>query len=344
MVGCVITQRGQVIGEGYHHRFGGPHAEVDALRRCTESPRDATVYITLEPCCHHGKTPPCTNALIAAGVARVVAPLEDPNPAVAGGGFEMLRNAGIRVDVGLLAEAAAGLNAPFFKLVRQGRPWVILKWAQSLDGKIATRTGDSKWITDGTCRAHAHHTRGRVDAILVGIGTVMTDDPLLTCRAGRPRRIATRVVVDSDLRTPPRSQLVHTAGEMPTWIFCGRNAPSRRAHRLEHAGCVLHRVTKTRQGLSLPVVLDVLGRHDMTNVLVEGGGRVLGGFFDQGLADEFHIYVAPILIGGKAASGPLDAQGVPTVATAVRIPQPLRFKPLGSGLFVCTRALSVPVP
>ena len=176
MVGCVIASHGRVIGEGYHHRFGGPHAEVDALRRCTATPRGATVYVTLEPCCHYGKTPPCTEALIGAEVARVVAPLEDPNPAVAGGGFARLRKAGIRTDVGLLREEVARLNAPFFKLVQRHRPWVILKWAQSLDGKIATRMGESKWITDEVCRAHAHRTRGRVDAIVEGIGSVLRDD------------------------------------------------------------------------------------------------------------------------------------------------------------------------
>ena len=333
LVGCVIVRSGHVLGEGYHRRFGGPHAEVEALRRCRQTPRGATVYVTLEPCGHYGKTPPCTDALIAAGVTRVVAPREDPNPPVAGKGFAALRRAGLRVDVGLLADEAAKVNAPFFKLVREHRPWVILKWAQSLDGKIATRTGDSKWISDETCRAHAHRTRGRVDAILVGIGTVLRDDPLLTCRLARPRRVATRVVLDSNLRTPPRSQLVRTARKVPTWIFHARKAPARRAHALEKGGCRLYAVPSTRRGLSLPAILDALGEHQMTNVLVEGGGRLLGSFFDKGLADEFHIYIAPQLIGGAGAAGPLHGEGVRKVAAAPSLSPALSLTRLGNGYF-----------
>jgi diaminohydroxyphosphoribosylaminopyrimidine deaminase/5-amino-6-(5-phosphoribosylamino)uracil reductase len=331
MVGCVIVKDGRVIGTGWHRRFGGPHAEIEALRRCTESPRGATVYVSLEPCCHHGKTPPCTDALLAAGIARVVAPLEDPNPPVAGGGFAQLCAAGLRVDVGLLAPAAADLIAPFLKLVRQHRPWVILKWAQSLDGKIATRNGDAKWISDDVCRAHAHRIRGRLDAIIVGLGTVLRDDPLLTCRVGRPPRVATRIVLDTQLRTPLRSQLVRTAQATPTWIFCGKTAPARRAATLEAAGCRVLRVPATDQGVSLPTVLGMLGRQMFTNVLVEGGGTVLGRFLDQRLADELHVYIAPLLIGGSAAPGPWHTAGVARVAQAPRLPDRCRLRPLGNG-------------
>lgn len=337
MVGCVITRGGRVIGEGYHHRFGGPHAEIEALRACAGSPRGATVYVTLEPCCHYGKTPPCTDALLAAGVARVVAPLKDPNLPVAGGGFARLRKAGVRVEVGMCADEAAELNAPFFKLVRARRPWVILKWAQSLDGKIATRTGDAKWISDEVCRRHAHRTRGRLDAILVGLGTVLADDPLLTCRVGRPRRIATRVVLDSSLRTPLGSQLVRTARRTPTLIFHGRQASARRARALVRADCELQPVALTRAGLSLPAILDALGARQMTNILVEGGGRLLGQFFDQRLADELHVYIAPLLIGGRNAPGPLHARGAATVADAWHLPPGARLKPLGNGYFLQCR-------
>src|SRR5262245_29686131 len=177
LVGCVLVRAGRIIGEGWHAKFGGPHAEVRALKSCQSSPRGATAYVTLEPCCHHGKTPPCTDALLAAGVTRVVAAVRDPNPAVHGRGAETLRKAGIRVEFGLLAAEGADLIAPFAKLVKTSRPWVILKWAQSLDGVIATRTGDSKWISDEACRAHAHRTRGRVDGILVGVNTLLRDDP-----------------------------------------------------------------------------------------------------------------------------------------------------------------------
>lgn len=337
MVGCVITRGKRIIGEGCHRRFGGPHAEVETLRRCSRSPRGATVYVTLEPCCHYGKTPPCTDALLAAGVARVVAPLKDPNPPVAGGGFALLRKAGVRVDVGLLADEAAALNAPFFKLVREQRPWVILKWAQSLDGKIATRTGDAKWISDETCRRHAHRTRGRLDAILVGLGTVLSDDPLLTCRVGRPRRIATRVVLDSSLHTPAGSQLVRTARRTPTLIFHSREAPARRARALARAGCELQPVARTRAGLSLPAILDVLGARQMTNILVEGGGRLLGRFHDQQLADELHIYIAPLLIGGADAPGPLHARGAASITDAWHLPPAARLTRLGTGYFLPCR-------
>ncbi len=337
MVGCVIVHAGRVIGEGYHRRFGAAHAEIDALQRCTSSPRDATVYVTLEPCCHHGKTPPCTDALIAAGVARVVAPLADPNPDVQDKGFAQLRAAGIEVTVGVCASAARAVNAPFAKLVTRRRPWVILKWAQSLDGKIATHTGDSKWISDETCRAHAHKTRGRMDAIIVGVGTVLRDDPALTCRIERPRRVATRIVLDTRLRTPPTCSLVQTAREVPTWIFCGQRVQQRRVRPLEAAGCVIQRVPTTRWGLSLPAVLAQLGRREMTNVLVEGGGRVLGRFFDQKLADEFHVYVAPLLIGGENATGPLDAQGAATVANAWHLPTGTKPRALGNGQFISAR-------
>jgi diaminohydroxyphosphoribosylaminopyrimidine deaminase/5-amino-6-(5-phosphoribosylamino)uracil reductase len=337
MVGCIIVRNGRIIGEGYHRRFGGPHAEVEALRRCTESPRRGTAYVTLEPCCHYGKTPPCTEALIAAGVSRVVAPLLDPNPAVAGRGFAVLRKAGVRVDVGLLAKDARDLNAPYFKLVGQGRPWVILKWAQSLDGKIATYAGDSKWITDKTCRAHVHRTRGRVDAILVGVGTVLCDDPLLTCRLGRPRRVATRIILDTHLRTPPRCRLVRSARQTPTWIFCTRNPPPKRARSLEQAGCLLHQMPRARAGVSLPAVLDALGQQQMTNVLVEGGGTLLGSFFDQRLADELHVYVGPLLVGGREAPGPLGGRGIGRVADALRLPEAAPLRRLGTGHFLSAR-------
>jgi len=337
MVGCVVARGRKVLGEGFHGRFGGPHAEIVALRRCKGSARGATVYVTLEPCCHHGKTPPCTEALLAAGIARVVAPMADPHPQVRGRGFTALRKAGVQVDVGLLADQAVALTAPFTKLTREGRPWVILKWAQSMDGKIATRSGDSKWISDETCRGHAHRTRGRIDAIIAGVGTVLRDDPLLTCRTGRPRRIATRIVLDSRLRTPSTAQLVRTARQTPTWIFCSREASARRVHALEKTGCVVHRVGRPRYGLSLPRVLDVLGTHAMTNVLVEGGGAVLGSFFDQKLADECHVYIAPRLLGGRQAPGPLHGRGVERVAEGVRLPDDARLRRLGNGYFLGVR-------
>jgi len=304
MVGCVLVRRGRVIGEGWHRRFGGPHAERDALRRCTGSASGATAYVTLEPCCHFGKTPPCTDALIEAGVVRVVAATIDPFAAVRGQGFRTLRKAGIRVDVGVCGAEAEILNAPYFKVRRTGRPWVILKWAQSLDGKIATHAGDSKWITGQAARREAHRLRGRVDAVVVGIGTVLADDPDLTCRHVKPKRTATRIVLDGRLRIPRRAGLVRTARHAPVLIATTRTALRRRrgtADWLASAGCEVLALPGRAGRVDLTALLDELGRREMTNVMVEGGGEVLGAFFDQGLADEALVFVAPKLVGGRRA-------------------------------------------
>ena len=330
MVGCVVVRSRRVIGEGYHRRYGGPHAEVDALRRCTGSPRGATAYVTLEPCCHHGKTGPCTDALIAAGITRVVVAMKDPSPAVAGKGLAQLRRAGIAVQVGLCNEQARILNAPYLKLRTVGRPWVILKWAQSLDGKIATRTGDSKWITSQAARKHAHRIRGRVDAVIVGVGTARADDPALTCRQVPSRRTATRIVVDSQLTVPATLQLVRAAGQTPTVIATTRRAVQahrRLADQLVRAGCDVVTLPSHSGHVDLGALLDELGRRQMTNVMVEGGGRLLGAFVDQGLADEAVAFISPRLIGGAQAIGPLHGLGVRHVRDAD--PLPIETRRLG---------------
>lgn len=328
MVGCVLVRSGRVVGEGWHKRFGGPHAEVFALRTAGAAARGATAYVTLEPCCYHGKTPACTDALIKAGVSRVVAAMTDPNPRVRGRGAKLLRAAGIDVELGLLRDEAEALNAPFTKLVRTGRPWVILKWAQSLDGAIATASGDSKWISDEACRAHAHKTRGRVDAIVVGVNTVLRDDPELTCRVGQPRRVAVRVVLDSKLRTPMRSKLVRTARETPTWIVT-TVAASSAAYRLERSGCRVVRTSSQRDSVDLGALLDHIGESGFANVLVEGGSQVHGAFLSRGLADELHIYTAPILIPGRDALRPIGGDSLDRVrdATALRIFEQRRIGP-----------------
>jgi diaminohydroxyphosphoribosylaminopyrimidine deaminase/5-amino-6-(5-phosphoribosylamino)uracil reductase len=310
MVGCVIVRGRRVVGEGYHRRFGGPHAEVHALRQAGSKARGATVYVTLEPCCHQGKTPPCTEALIKAGVGRVVVAMRDSFPPVCGRGFRLLRSAGMDVSSGLLGREARRLNAPYIKLQKTGQPWVILKWAQSLDGKIATRTGDSQWISCLRSRQWAHRIRSRVDAIVVGVGTVLADDPSLTCRDAPVRRIATRVVLDPNLRTPTGAKLVRTAREVPTMIVTdNRGGRSRRAAALEHKGVEILCVKRKRNGLDLQALLRALGRRNMTNIMVEGGGRSLGAFYDAGLADEAIVFVAPRLIGGEDAVSPLAGIG-----------------------------------
>ncbi|HUW82954.1 MAG TPA: bifunctional diaminohydroxyphosphoribosylaminopyrimidine deaminase/5-amino-6-(5-phosphoribosylamino)uracil reductase RibD [Phycisphaerae bacterium] len=320
MVGCVVVRGGRVLGEGYHRKFGGKHAEIEALARCKGSARGATVYVTLEPCCHHGKTPPCSDSLIAAGVRRVVAAMRDPFAAVAGRGFARLRRAGIEVGVGLCGEQARRLNAAYLKLRTEGRPWVILKWAQSLDGKIATRTGDSKWISSQAARREAHRLRGRVDAVIVGSGTARVDDPMLTCRHVRARRMASRIVVTGGLRIDPRSKLVRTAGQVPTIVATTRASLRRHARLvdvLREAGCEVLGVGSRRGRVSLAGLLDELGGRQMTNVLVEGGGDLLGVFFDDRLADEVVMFVSPKLIGGAAAPGPLGGVGVSRVLHGV---------------------------
>ncbi len=311
MVGCVIARRGRIVGEGYHRRFGGPHAEVHALRAAGKRAAGSTVYVTLEPCCHHGKTPPCTDALIAAKVRRVVAAMRDPFPPVGGRGVGLLRNAGIDVDVGLCEAEAKQLTAPYIKRQRTGRPWVILKWAQSLDGKIATHRGESQWISGEASRRRAHQLRGRVDAIVVGVGTVTTDDPLLTCRHVRPRRIATRIVLDPNLRTPLRAKLITTARKVPTLLVVDRKRVSpRRIKPFERAGAEVLAVNAARGSLDLGSLLDELGQRSMTNVLVEGGSKTLGSFFDADLVDEFFVFVAPRLIGGADAPAGLGGIGI----------------------------------
>jgi diaminohydroxyphosphoribosylaminopyrimidine deaminase/5-amino-6-(5-phosphoribosylamino)uracil reductase len=316
MVGCVIVKSGRIVGTGYHRKFGGPHAEPNALRDAGNLAKGATIYVSLEPCNHTGKTPPCTEALIRAGVKQIIAAMKDPNPIVAGKGFRRLRAAGIQTQVGLLHDEAAALNAPFIKYFVERRPYVILKWAQSIDGKIATRTGDSKWITSLESRKAAHALRARVDAVIVGIGTVLADDPDLTARLVRPKRVAARIVLDPGLRTPLKSKLVRTAKTVPTIIAAahagkGRAglAANRKRSRLELAGCDVLTLPRTTSGIDLQSLMTALRERQMTNLLVEGGGLVLGAFLQQGLADEARVFVAPKLISGEQAPGPLRNLG-----------------------------------
>jgi diaminohydroxyphosphoribosylaminopyrimidine deaminase/5-amino-6-(5-phosphoribosylamino)uracil reductase len=308
LVGAVVVRDGRLVGEGWHRRYGEAHAEVNALAAAGEAARGATLYVTLEPCCHFGKTPPCTDAVIRAGVARVVAAMSDPFPQVAGKGAELLRQAGVAVDVGLCEAEARRLNAPYLKLLAKGRPYVHAKWAMTLDGKIATRTGDSKWISNEASRRRVHELRGRMDAIVVGIGTVLTDDPLLTARPPGPRT-PVRVVLDHQGRTPTTSQLARTARETPTWIVtAGEPAPE-----LTALGCEVLAVP------DVPALLDEMGRRRMTNVLVEGGGGVLGSFLEAGEIDEVHAFIAPRLAGGAEAKTPIGGRGVEKMADALAL-------------------------
>lgn len=313
MVGAVVLAvDGTLVGEGWHRKFGGPHAEVFALAEAGERARGGTLVVTLEPCCHHGKTPPCTDAVVAAGVARVVVAMADPFPKVAGGGIAQLRDAGIAVDVGVCEAEAAALNRPFLKRVATGKPWVVAKWAMSLDGKIATRTGDSKWISGPESRAKVHELRGRVDAVLVGRGTVLADDPLLTARPPGPR-IATRVVVTGSGKLPAECQLTRTAREFPTLVYV---AAGNEGNPTAWAAAGVEVVPL--DAISPTAILADLGRRGATNVLVEGGGGLLGSFVDAGEIDEVWAFVAPVVIGGPGAS-PVAGSGVERLSDALAL-------------------------
>ncbi len=312
MVGAVLARGGKEIGRGWHRRFGGPHAEAFALRQAGARARGATLYVTLEPCAHQGKTPPCADALVAAGVKRVVAAMGDPHPLVAGKGFRILKRAGIRVEVGLKEEEARRLNAPFLTLLGLGRPFVTAKWAMSADGKIATASGDSKWITAGPARDAARKLRGLSDAVVVGVGTVLADNPLLMPMSAR--RMPVRVVVDSEGRTPATSALALTSKQGPVLIATTREAPA-----LRKAGCEVW-VGPARDGkVDLEALMQELGRRKMTNVFVEGGGTLLGGLFETGLVDRVVAFVAPQVLGGEKALTPVEGAGAPTVERALRM-------------------------
>jgi len=332
MVGCVIARGAEIIGLGWHGRFGGPHAEIEALAVAGDRAAGATMYVTLEPCCHHGKTPPCTQAVIAAGIRRVVAALRDPFPKVAGGGFAELEAAGIEVVSGVEEEAARRLNAPYLKLLAAGRPWLIAKWAMTLDGKLAARSGHSRWISGEASRQVAHALRGRVDAIVVGRGTVEADDPLLTARPLGPRQ-AVRVVVDSRATLSAESQLVRTAAESPVLVAAGPLASPADVRRLQQAGCEVFVSPAESPGDRLEALLDELGRRRMTNVLVEGGARLLGSCFDRRLVDEVHVFVAPKIAGGAGAASPVGGEGVERMDQALGLAD-CAWRPLGDDLYL----------
>jgi diaminohydroxyphosphoribosylaminopyrimidine deaminase/5-amino-6-(5-phosphoribosylamino)uracil reductase len=314
-VGAVLVDRERrLLGEGWHERFGGPHAEVFALQQAGSATRGSTLFVTLEPCCHFGKTPPCTRAIVAAGVARVVAAVSDPAPQVAGQGLRELRRAGVDVEVGLLEHEARRLLAPFFKLILTARPWVHAKWAMTCDGKLATRTGHSQWISGSASRAVVHQLRGRMDALVVGRGTVVADDPLLTARPAGPRT-ATRVVLDRQGRLPLTAQVVRTARDVPTLCVVGPAAPAERLKLLQDHGVEVLPIAAVDDFRGTwPLLLAELGRRRMTHVLIEGGSQVFGSAFDADVIDEWHVFIAPKVVGGAAAPSPLAGIGREAVA------------------------------
>jgi len=319
LVGAVVVRNGVCVGEGFHPQAGEPHAEILALRDAGEAAKGATLYVTLEPCCHYGRTPPCTEAIIEGGIRRVVSAIEDPDPRVAGRGHQRLREAGIHVDVGTLAAEARRLNAPYLKWKTTGIPFVTLKIAMSLDGKVATRLGESQWITGETSRLDGHRLRNRSDAVLVGVGTVLADDPLLTTRLPEASRDPLRVVLDTEARTPPTARLVNVPSNAKTLLFVAEDADDSRANALAARGVEVVRVPRATIGVDLNAVLKRLGERDILSVLVEGGPTVHGSFAHARLVDRVIAYVAPLLIGGRDAPSAVGGTGFATLADGLHL-------------------------
>jgi diaminohydroxyphosphoribosylaminopyrimidine deaminase/5-amino-6-(5-phosphoribosylamino)uracil reductase len=335
MVGAVLLRGGRVVGRGHHTRAGAPHAEAVALAQAGARARGARLYVNLEPCCHHGRTPPCTDALIAAGVGEVVACMRDPDPRVDGKGFRALRAAGIRVRVGALAREARRLNERFLRRATRRLPYVTLKAGMSLDGRIATRRGESRWITSGRARAAARALRREHDAVLVGVNTVLADDPRLRAgRGGTPGRRPLRVVLDGRLRTPPSARLLRDGREAgETIILTLPGAPSARRRRLERAGALVLEVPGRNGRVSLRRALLELARRGVASVLVEGGSEVLGSALDERLGDRVVLYVAGRLLGGRGALPAFGGAGAGRLRQAPRL-LGLSVRPMGPDLMI----------
>ncbi len=329
MVGAVIVRDGKIIGEGWHKRFGGPHAEVEAIAAARAAGADlagATMYVTLEPCCHRGKTPPCTEAIVAAGISRVVVAMEDPDPNVVGGGLSALKKAGIEVETGIMADEAKRLLAAYVKLRTTGRPWVICKWAQSLDGKIATHTGSSKWISGESARRRVHEIRSLCDGVCVGAGTVRADDPLLTARDADGKDMEkqpARLVISGSASISPDCRLMKTADISPVIVATRKDALSVSVEAIKNAGAEVLTLPAGYVGcVDLPALLAELGRRQWTYLLVEGGRGVHSAFIDQGLVDELLVFIAPKIIGGPGSIGPLNWADIDTIDEAFGLPAP----------------------
>jgi diaminohydroxyphosphoribosylaminopyrimidine deaminase / 5-amino-6-(5-phosphoribosylamino)uracil reductase len=307
MVGAVIVVGETIVGRGYHERVGGAHAEINALRDAGDKAGGATLYVTLEPCNHHGRTPPCTMAVADSGITRVVVGMADPNPHVAGGGADVLRERGIAVEVGVFERECRLLNQAFIKHSSTGLPLVTIKVASTLDGRIATRSGDSRWISNERSRRFVHHLRCLADGILIGIDTALADDPQLTARLRRrpPCRQPIRMVLDSRLRLNATSHLARTARDVPVWAACTEDAPRQRELELHEAGVVVLRLPGQKGRVDLPSLLKECGRRQITSLLVEGGSRVVGAFIEQHLADDFYFFYGPKILG--------DPQAIPMV-------------------------------
>lgn len=321
MVGAVVVREGRVVGEGFHRVAGGPHAEVRAIEAAGERARGAELYVTLEPCNHLGRTPPCTQKILAAGIRRVVIAVRDPNPRVPGGGADFLAARGVEVVLGVLEEAAARLNEAFFKHCRTGRPFVTVKCAATLDGRIATRTGDARWITGERARARVHELRHAADAILVGVGTVVADDPQLTTRraGGRAGKDPLRIVLDPRLRIPPQARVLNHRSTADTLVVAAEGVPAARRNEIERPGVRVIECPAPGGRIDWAALLAQLGALGVTALLIEGGSRVFASAFRAGIVDKACFFIAPILFAGDDGVPVCSGPGVDTVDMAIRL-------------------------
>lgn len=327
LVGAVIVRDGEIIGEGYHECYGQLHAERNAIANAKKrgnSLEGSTIYVTLEPCCHYGKTPPCTEAIIEEKIARVVVGSDDPNPLVSGKGFQMLREKGIEVIPHFLKEECDAMNYVFFHYIRTGTPYVAMKYAMTMDGKIACYTGDSKWVTGEESRAHVQTLRNHYKGIMAGIGTVLADDPMLNCRI-EGGRDPIRIIADSHLRIPIDSQLVRTAGQQPLIVACLPDADEEKAAQLQEKGVEVLRIPgvttediteEQKEVISLPVLMKELGARKIDGILLEGGGQLNESALQAGIVDRIYCYIAPKIFGGAQAKTPVEGQGLTRAADA----------------------------
>lgn len=334
LVGAVIVKDGMVIGKGYHKKAGGDHAEIIALKEAGVHAEDSELYLNLEPCCHFGKTPPCTEAILKSGIKKVIIGMEDPNPLVSGKGIDILRDRGVKTEVGLLKEDCERLNEVFIKYISTGKPFVILKAAASLDGKIATSTGESRWITGEKSRNFVHRLRNQVDAIMVGIGTIVKDDPRLTTRIkGNMGKDPIRIVVDTRLNILPEAKVFNPDSKAKTIIVTGKSVPRKKIARIEEAGGIVLPVEKVKGRVDLIKTIRLLGKMEITSIMIEGGSKINDSVLKSGIVDKFYLFLAPKIIGGSEAAGIVGGEGLKRLSDAVRL-KDLSVRKLGSDLLI----------
>jgi len=334
LVGAVIVKDNRIAGQGYHEKAGEPHAEINAITAAGKRTQDSALYVNLEPCNHHGRTPPCTQAILTAGIRRVVVGMPDPNPDVKGGGIEFLRSHGVKVECGILEKECLRLNEAFIKYVTEKRPFVIMKAAASMDGKIATRSGDARWITGERARRFVHRLRNEVDAILVGAGTVIKDDPMLTTRLGQKRgRDPLRVILDSGLKIPLTARIFNLDSSAQTLVATLDNASDSKKRLLIEKGVEIMAVSTNQSGLDLAELLSKLGRKGILSILIEGGGTVFASAIQSRLVDKFYLFYAPIIIGGTKAVDMVGGEGVNHIAGAFRLKY-MKTRKIGDDLLV----------